>query len=42
MLEVNINETDWEDLEDLRQYETNSYSYEQAIDAYNESKEGES
>ena len=42
MLEVTINETDWEDLEDLRQYETNSYSYEQAIDAYNESKEEES
>ncbi len=42
MLEVNINETDWEDLEDLRQYESNSYSYEQAIDAYNESKEEES
>ena len=39
--EVRIEETDWAALEELRQYEQNSYSYEMAVDAYRESKESE-
>lgn len=42
MAEIKIGETNWEELEELRQYEQNSYSYERAMEAYKESKEEES
>ena len=41
MAEVKIEETNWEELEEVRQYEQNSFSYEQAREAYKESKEEE-
>ena len=41
MAEIKIEETNWEELEEVRQYEQNSFSYEQAVEAYEESKETE-
>ena len=41
MAEVRIEETNWEELEQIRQEEPNSYSYRQAMEAYQESKEEE-
>ena len=39
MLDVIIEETKWEDLMELRDHEENSYSVEQAVEAYKESKD---
>lgn len=39
MSEIIIEETNWEELEELRNHEENSYSLSQAYEAYEESKE---
>lgn len=41
MARIIIEETNWEELEMLRESETNSYSMEQAYESYNEWKEND-
>ena len=39
MSEIIIGETNWEEVEELRDHEPNSYSLKQAYESYEESKE---
>ena len=41
MTGIIIEETKWEELEELRKYEPNSYSMEQAYESYEEWKEND-